>query len=508
MNIKTLLYLSALILQNSVWAQDVFSRFSISKHIIGSSAISTDSLPAKTINLRFPVYDVVPDPVNKQLIFSCRQPGEGTQAYLNKAGFAALGYDSDTLEWRNETALYDLFIAGSHVIASSEKRSVDFHLKLGYDRQRFEKPLSYITQDGNNGLLYADASDVLSLVNIGTAATVFTMNIPRQENWSDVRQLNDSIILIAASGLHCVNIKQGLLWSFSMKTASPVTGPLAYSPANPRSLSKTGSARFTATSEALITQMSSNILIYGDKIYFANAKKALCLDLAGTIFWECDLSDYDPAKMILTPNEKGIVLVNFGLGLHSQNFVIMNEPFVLMLDQTNGEIVDQYGLSEIGNLIDFAQNARGLGFGGRNKIVEIRDRNVLFKSVIDVDKQRYGDFKTFIDGDLYHTFKEGYHVPLNFIDDQLVYFVADNNKVYGISGDRLVYEYHFTELHKLALKYENKNILEGLGETIVTSKNFELLGTIFLSERKLLFLDKLYFFEGNRIHMVDLRMIR
>lgn len=502
-----LLCFSGLFLVNPAWSQEVFSQFKVRTFPAGASAISADSLTAKTISLRFPVYDVVADTENQQLIFSCRQPGDGSQSYFNKAGFAALDYKSDTLLWKNETALYDLHLAGKHLIASNEKRAVDFHLQLGYDRQRFEKPLVYITSDGQYGLMYADDSDALSLVNIATGKTSFTATIPRQENWSDVICPNDSTLLIAAAGLHCLHLKKGLSWSYSFNTAKSLSGPLVYSPANATSLSKTGSPRFTASAETQVTQLSSNILVQNDRIYFANSSRAVCVDFSGKLIWECDLADYDPAKMVLTQTEKGIVLVNFGLGLHSRNYVILNEPFVLMLDQNSGEIIDQYGLAEIGNLIDFTQSSRGLGFAGKNKIVEIRERQGLYKSVIPVDKQRYGDFKQFIDGETFHTFKEGYYVPLNFIDDQLVYFVADNNKVYGISADRLVYEYHFTELHRLVMRHHDHNILEGLDQTLLTSKNFELLGTIFLSDRKILLKDKLYFFEGNRIHVIDLEKL-
>jgi outer membrane protein assembly factor BamB len=504
------LWFTLLLCGGNLLAQEVFSGYYSKTFTAGASATSIDSLIGTSISFRYPIYDITTDSLNAQVVFSCRQTGEGNQTYLNKGGFASISASADTILWKNETALYDLQVAGKHLLASNEKRSVEFNLTLGYDRQHFDRRISYMTPTGDHALVYLnDKDETLSLVDLNTGLTVYTLTVPRQENWSDVKNLNDSVIIVAAAGLHALDIRHGLLWSIPLRTAVLATGPMIYSPANAQSLSKTGAGKYTATNEAFVTQLSSNILIRDNRIYFANPEKAICVEANGNIKWESDLRDYDPAKMVLEASSKGIMLVNFGLGVHSQNFVILNSPFVLMLDHSNGDVIDQFGLSEIGNLIDFMNSARGFSFGGKTTLVEIRDNgSALYKSVITIDSQRYGQFRRFIDGDQYHTLKEGYHVPLNFIDDQLVYFLADNNKIYGISGERLVYEYHFTELHRLYLKIGDRNILEGLEETIITNRNFELLATINLSDRKFYFQNKLYFIEAEKIHIVDLKQLR
>lgn len=510
---KAILYLCCLLgfASFSVNAQEVFSNFSTSSFTIGASAISIDSITAKTLQVRLPIYDAVSDTNYNQIIFSCRQPGDGSQTYLNKAGFASLSYNGDTLNWKNETGLFDLEIAGQHLMASADRRSLDFDLHFGFDRERFDKRITYLSQDGNYALVYLnDRDETLSVMDVNVGTVIYTVTIPRQENWSDVKAINDSLIVIAASGIHCLHLRNGLQWSYVLKTGLVASGPMVYSPAIPSSLHKTGSARFTATSDELVTQLSSNILIDGEKIYFANSQKMMCINANGKLEWQTDLSDYEPAKMVLEKSEKGIVLVNFGLGVHIQNFVILNDPFVLLIKEKDGEIIDQYGLSEVGSLVDFMQTNRGFSFGGKSSIVEIQKEGSegLYKKIVPIDNQRYGVFLSFIDGDLYHTFREGYHVPLNFIDDQLVYFRADNNKIYGISGDRLMYEYHFTELHRQILRFGDKNLLEGLHETIITSRNFELLATIYLADRKILLRDKLYFFDDDKIHVIDLNFLK
>jgi hypothetical protein len=237
-------------------------------------------------------------------------------------------------------------------------------------------------------------------------------------------------------------------------------------------------------------------------------QQAICVDLRGKTIWNIDLSDYSPAKTLLTVAPEGLYLVNFGLAVHSGNYVVINTPYLLTIDTARGELVDQYDLKDIDNLADFMQSSRGLSFGGKEKILEMTRSSGFSKVTIPLSKIRYGAFSEFIDGYEYYCLLEGHYVPLNLNNDQIVYFLADNNKIYGLEGGNLLYEYHFTELFRLIYKYGDKRILSGLTSTVITDRNFELLGSLRISEKNLLLKDKLYFFEDEKIHIVDLRTIR
>ena len=201
-----------------------------------------------------------------------------------------------------------------------------------------------------------------------------------------------------------------------------------------------------------------------------------------------------------------LILANFGLATHSNNFVTWGKPFIITLDPASGRIMDQFNLSNIENLADFIQTKKSLIFAGKYGILEAKPGTEL-KTMLDLGT-KYGEFVEFINGDEYYIFKEGYYVPLNFINDNLVYFKADNNKVYGIAGDELTYEYHFTELFKLDKKYEDKTILLNDEKTIITSVNFELLFTINLSYRNVIQNNKMYFMTPTAIHQVNLKELK
>src|SRR5690606_30323009 len=123
------------------------------------------------------------------------------------------------------------------------------------------------------------------------------------------------------------------------------------------------------------------------------------------------------------------------------------------------------------------QTSRSLIFAGKDGILEVIPGKPQLKTVMSLGN-KYGEFVEFINGDEYYVLKEGYFVPLNFINDNPIYFRADNNKIYGLMGEELTYEYHFTELYKLDRKYRNKTILTNPQKTLITNGIFELLYTI------------------------------
>src|SRR5690606_11882832 len=163
----------------------------------------------------------------------CRQRGDGyDDVYMNKGGFAALLYDDNSLMWKNETTLYEFQLVGNHLLVSNDNRTVDFDRSLGFALQRYTSKLFFSLPAKNIAFTYEnDLSDSLSCIRLDSAITIWKALIPRNEDWADVKELNDSVLLIAASGLHAVNLSTGLLWSIPLSSAKSNTGTLIYSPA-------------------------------------------------------------------------------------------------------------------------------------------------------------------------------------------------------------------------------------------------------------------------------------
>lgn len=475
---------------------------------VGLSAISINSITAKTYNFLFPVFDHETDSVNNLLFVSSRQGGEiNRSSALSRGFFTAINCLNDSVKWLNESGLYNLEVAGKNLLLSNEVRTVKYNKIHGYDETRYDSKIIFTVPKYNKGFFYDKTlNNVLHCVNLSTGLSSWTCTIPRSEDWVDVKFLNDSVLLIAAAGIHAVSIKTGLLWSIPLSTSIKTNRSFTYSLAKYTTIQKISHVIKTSEEQNQVTQISSNLLILGDRIYFVTKEKMVALDHSGKLIWQVELKNYPTSKMYVSNTDSSLILMNFGLATHSTNFITWGKPFIITLDPASGRIMDQFNLSTIENLADFIQTKKSLIFAGKNGILEATPGTEL-KTMLELGT-KYGQFVEFINGDDYYIFKEGYYVPLNFINDNLVYFKADNNKVYGISGDELTYEYHFTELFKLDKKYENNTILVNADKTIITSVNFELLYTINLPYTNVIQNDKMYFMAPNAIHQVNLKELK
>lgn len=489
----------------SVFAQMQPGDLRTGKTHIGVSAISVNTLTAKTVFLNYPIYNYAFDTLSGNFFFSARQKSEsGGSQYLSKGFFGAMSGKTDSVKWVNESSLFDLKVSGGNLLLSNDVKTVRYNKNFGYDEIRYEGRVIYTVPWANKGLMYSKTeANVLEGINLAIGNKSWSCNIPREEDWVDIKYLNDSVLLIAAKGLHAINVKRGLLWSHPLNTATKTEKALVYSLAKYNTIQKISTVIRTTRDENVVTQFSSNILKDKDKIYFASKDKLMALSHGGKIMWELDLRNYPVSKMFLSKNDSALTLVNFGLATHGQNFVTWGRPFILTIDPNTGRINQQFDLGDIENLADFIQVKNALIFAGKNSIMEAMPHSTNLKTIMELNENRYGRFSEFINGDEYYTLKEGYFVPLNFINDNLIYFKADNNKVYGLDSSEFKYEYHFTELYHLEKKFDDKMMLMNEMKTLVISNNFELLFTFNLTDKSLITRDKLYFINDARISVIN-----
>ena len=441
---------------------------------IGISAISINTIVAKTFNFNFPVFNCKKDSLTKQLFVSARQRGDAAgNLYLSRGYFMGISCTGDTVNWLNESSLFNVLVSGTNLLVSNDEKTVRYNKLHGYDEIRYDHKIIYTPPKFNKGLMYSStANDVLHGVSLATGISSWSCSIPRNEDWVDMQYLNDSVLLVAANGLHAINIRSGLKWTFPLSTSAKTSRSLIYSSAKYKTIQKISTVLKTSSEENQVTQLASNILKDDKLIYFSSKEKLIAVSHEGQLAWELDLKNYPVSKMYISKSDSSLTLVNFGLATHSNNFVTWGKPFILSIDPQSGRIMSQFDLSDIDNLADFVKTNNSLVFAAKNSILEAKLGSNSLKTVIAMNGHKYGSFSEFINGNDYYILKEGYFVPLNFINDNLVYFKADNNKIYGLDSTNLVYEYHFNELYKLDRKFENKTVLINDEKTLITNNTF------------------------------------
>ena len=476
------------------------------KKEIGISATSIKTLTVKSYSLSAPIYDYQSDTSSNQLIFSTRKKDPSGRLYVNKGFIAGLDCANDSINWLYESLRFDLNLTGDFLLFSNETKTSRYDKKHGFEVYDFSDRIVYTISANNTGLTYINpkVKDELSCLSLLNGAQLWSAAIPRKEDWMDVKYLNDTTLIIAANGIHAVNINRGLLWSHALLTAEKNQKSLVYSVVNKANVQKINTSYKTSTEDNLLSHLGSNILIDDEVIYFAGKEKLLAVKTNGELLWELDLKELPISKMILTKSGSAITLINLGLSQFKENYVLYGKPFVMNIDAQNGKINSQSKFTSSENLIDFLTQKQSYLLADKKSIIQTNSNNESLETLIPLNDFRYGRFTEFINGDQYYVEKGGYYVPLNFINDNVVYFKTENNKVYGVDKVDVQYEYHFTELFKRDKVYKEKTVIYNYKNTLVINKNFELLATLDIVEETILMRNKLYFFGARVLNILDL----
>jgi hypothetical protein len=505
-----LFYITALVLPVlSLPAQQTPTHVSTGTTAIGVSAISVNTLIAKTYRFTYPFYNYEADSASGLVFFSARQKTDGGNLYLNKSYIGAVDMAKDSINWLVESGSYNLELSGNSFFFSGEEKTTRINKLHGFEDLRFPAKLVYALPALNKAFTYLNGSDsILSCISLVDAVASWQGKVPGDENWVDVKPAGDSLLLLAASGLHAINYQSGVLWSYPLATSRKIT-KATYSLANSNpAIRKISKVVKTSSDENSIFELSSNILTDNGVVYFAAKEKMIAVSMEGKLLWELDLKEFPVSKMLLYKKGGTLMLVNLGLAKYADNYVIYGSPFVLSVDPENGKVKSHSNLGGIENLVDFVITDKSLVFAGKTIVMEVKEGMEAAETLLTIDAGKYGNFAEFIDGSLYYTEKESFYVSMNFINDNLLYFRADNNKIYGIDKGALAYEYHLTDIYRLEKKFDNKLLIASEGKTLLVSSNFDLLATFYTDDKPFVKGNKIFFIGEQQIQSVDLNTLK
>jgi hypothetical protein len=495
------------ILCTTVLAQITIKKMYESTGAIGLSSTSIDTIRTKTLNFAYPVYQYAIDTSYNSFVFSTRLKSEDVKTSYNKVFFGTIDLTADTLNWFAESNTYDLFVSEKSLFFSGDAKTSKLNKLRGFEEMKYAAKLLHVFPGSNNALIYAsEKGNVMHGLNLKDFSVTYTINIPREENWVDLKQRADSSVIVAANGLHAIDFKNGLLWSYSLTTSAKITETLVAISLQDNSIIKNSSTVIkTSNDDISVTELSSNI--YEDEngnIYFAAKNKLLALQRNGNLLWEVDLSAYPISKMILSKNETSLVLINLGLARYLNNYAGYGVPFALTVDLNTGNIIHKLNLGFSENLVDFIKTDDSFVFASKSIITQIKNGANKLDTLLLLNKNKYEQFSEFINGNNYYTEAEGFYVWLNFIKNNPIYFKTDNNKVYSLNKKSVSYEYHFNEIFKLDKTFDDKKLLVGERKSLVISKNAELLYSINLTDKAVVAKNKLIFVGEKKINFIDI----
>ena len=503
-------YITALTFLNYLFfAQDPSTRIVTGTASIGVSAISTQTLVAKTYQILFPIYGYGTDSASHLFIFSAHEKTEEGDDAVSRGFIGTFDMVGDSVNWTFASNYYELTQSGNYVFFSNDDKTTRYNKLHGFVELNYPERLIYTLPSLDKTFLYkSDAKDIVSCVKISDGTTEWSAPVPGTENWVDVRETPDSILLVAASGLHAIRPRSGVVWSYPLSTATVVSKALTYSLVNQNSaIRRVSKIIKTLDDDVRVTELASNILVDNNVVFFAAREKMIAVTMEGKLLWELDLKGYPVSKMFLSKRGSSLMLINFGLARYGENYVTHGSPFAMNVDPQTGVVKYHNALTGIENLVDFSNDGKLLIFAGKNTILEVKEGSNQVDTLI-LDGAKYGNFAEFIDGNIYYAEREGFYVPLNFINSDNIYFRVDNNKVYGLDKNGFNYSFHYTDIYKLEKRFDDKLILLSQNKSLVLNSNRELLCTIDLGDKPVVMGKRIYFVGKQIIHSLNVEDIK
>ena len=139
--------------------------------------------------------------------------------------------------------------------------------------------------------------------------------------------IDNETLLVPVSGLHYINIKDGSGWDFDAMTQNTDYSIFG---------KKRGNAVTSADLE-VITNLSSDVLIDNNRIYYAYSDKLSCFDMNGTVLWTAELPSDMTSNSSLLINDDKLLMINKGLAYKASGEAVQyGSPFIAAFDITTG----------------------------------------------------------------------------------------------------------------------------------------------------------------------------
>ncbi|MBI2721500.1 MAG: hypothetical protein HYX39_04940 [Bacteroidetes bacterium] len=480
------------------------------KSTIGINAVTNNTFSAQSFSFTLPLYQVLEDTVSGNLFITTRQKDANGKGFTNK-GYHLTINKNDSACCILEDSKLEIKLSGDNLIYSSETKSGKYNASFGYEQFEYtSKIISYLPEN-NSGLSYGlglinDNDKVLKCIRLIDGNIIWTAKIPYKYNWNSVSHLNDSVLLIAAGGLHAININRGSLWSHSFITSEKSEKPFIYSSFNTATCNNLSTGITTSREEAQVNEIASNILVSDSLIYFASKNGLFAFYKTGNIKWQVDLSSYPVSKCILKESGNRLLLINLGLAKYKDNTVLYGRPFIAAFDKHIGNLLAQNIPDNLNGLLDVDFKKDAILLADKNKVIEFSE-DLQPKIVADIIEAKFGKFIEFINGNDYFVEQKGIYMPLNRINEQVIYFKTDHGKVFGMNKSNIEYEYHFTELYKLNKTIGDKKLISQKNKSLLINPDSRILQTFNCGENALVIKNKIYFADGSLLHIIDLNSI-
>ena len=402
-------------------------------------------------------------------------------------------------KWLNNTGtivLYDLFSKkakwtkkinygqsslkqfGSLIIQTINGKSFCLNNDNGDVEWEVKNLISYVERDRKLGIGYqsntlSGNTNSLEGIDLSNGNSRWKRLINREYGWNDIFHLNDSVLIVAAAGLHAINLSDGTGWDYNTITgAKDYKSTIAANAAGAVLGALTGTFVMSTGSD-LVSDIVSNVLVDSAMIYFASREKITRLDQNGIVNWSFPLSKDQASKSSIFIRDTLLFMVNKGYAFMGNRQVNIGAPFIAAFNKNSGR---QLFLTELDNrknqINGFKTDKDTLTLILNDRVINYSMINgsVILEKSFDI--QATGELNYFI-GDQAYLMIDNVYTPLILSDSTCHYLYTKTGKILVLNDQlKITKQIDYNQLYIRFLKSGDfRFLMKGEVTTLIGSGN-------------------------------------
>ncbi len=228
------------------------------------------------------------------------------------------------------------------IIQTIANKSYCLNIENGENQWEVKNTVNYVDPLQKIGIGYklkisTGYTNTLEGIDLTNGNPIWKREISREYSWNDIIHLNDSVIVVAAAGLHSINLKNGTGWDYNTITGARDYKSTVAANAVGAALGVLTGTFVMSTGSDLVREIVSNVLVDSLNIYFASKEKLSRLDPNGQIKWTYPLEKDLASKSSIFIKDSILYMINKGYAFMGNRQLDFGTPFIASFNKNTGK---------------------------------------------------------------------------------------------------------------------------------------------------------------------------
>ena len=416
-------------------------------------------------------------------------------------GMREINYLTDSLFKCNSGFVHSMPDKSNYRSFITDGKSYSIKNNIVYIGQKSDLGLGYHT------LAMNEISNTLEGVRLTDGKVLWERELARVFGWNDVFYLNDSVLMVVASGLHAINVNNGKGWSYYTKTGIPDIKKQLTDLIVRFSYSYFTGMFLEPTDQTVTSGLVSNVVIDENKIYFAAVGKVVCLDnRSGRVLWIYKYPEKLSSKSKLFIQDGKLILINSGLAKTSSGPVLFGKPFISAIEPETGKgIYLYYPENGTSKLLDYRIVGKRMFVLSDQSISEYfwEDGKVVRTRTINTDK--FTDPMSFPESEIFVASEDSSGGFVK-IDCNTQLLVQDGNGQILLLNSEIqtIKSFKKEDVYQRLAFVNGISFLTNGKDIMILDRSNNIIANLWISDGITLLDNKLYANEGRSLYVIDL----